>query len=274
MPFLLSRFQVGACSFLSDNLRWRRKSCRKRPIVRIEVQCLCVNELTWERALCVGPGHQPCLALMKYCRQRQRESVCVHIYTVLLLALFKSVQFFAKDIQPDKLLPTQIRRTPMHTKNVPTRGIVLRNSWHPVLHSCHSGWCIYSETLVCHVPFGTPLAFLSKQTSHTYTKTHQHTYFKIKLDTKTQRAQNMIKLIWVESSPEAEKSSSNTPCGVFFLFVLLKEMMVHSANSVKGQLHSCERINSGTIQSYRHLSLSYMWALHCSHMPAWPATQP
>lgn len=46
MPFLLSRFQVGACSFLSDNLRWRRKSCRKRPIVRIEVQCLCVNELT------------------------------------------------------------------------------------------------------------------------------------------------------------------------------------------------------------------------------------
>lgn len=84
MPFLLSRFQVGACSFLSDNLRWRRKSCRKRPIVRIEVQCLCVNELTWERALCVGPGHQPCLALMKYCRQRQRERQreCVCTYTL------------------------------------------------------------------------------------------------------------------------------------------------------------------------------------------------
>lgn len=48
--------------------------------------------------------------------ENARESVCVHIYTVLLLALFKSVQFFAKDIQPDKLLPTQIGRTPMHTK--------------------------------------------------------------------------------------------------------------------------------------------------------------
>lgn len=69
-----------------------------------------------------------------------------------------------------------------------------------------------------------PLAFLSKQTSHTYTETHQHTYFKIKLDTKTQRAQNMIKLIWVERSPEVEKSSSNKPCGVFLLFVLLSEM--------------------------------------------------
>lgn len=34
----------------------------------------------------------------------------------------------------------------------------------------------------------------------------------------------MIKLIWVERSPEVEKSSSNKPCGVFLLFVLLSEM--------------------------------------------------
>lgn len=60
---------------------------------------------------------------------------------------------------------------------------------------------------------------------HTRTQKHINIHiFKIKLDTKTQHAQNMIKLIWVERSPEAEKSSSNKPCGVFFLFVLLREM--------------------------------------------------
>lgn len=155
-------------------------------------------------------------------------------------------------------------------KTVPTQGIVLRNSWHPVLHSCHSGWCIYTEMLVCHLPFGPPCFSFQTNITHVHRNTSTYIYFKIKLDTKTQRAQNMIKLIWVERSPEVEKSSSNKPCGVFFCVCFVE----WDANSVKGQLHSCEQINSGTIQSYRHLSLSYMWALHCSQMPAWPATQP
>lgn len=89
-----------------------------------------------------------------------------------------------------------------------------------------------------------PLAFLSKQTSHTYTKTHQHTYFKIKLDTKTQRAQNMIKLIWVESSPEAEKSSSNTPCGVFFCLFCWRRWW----STVQTQLKVSSIPVSGSIQ--------------------------